>query len=86
MTGVRQGGARPQKVAIDAGQAAVSGERISLSAESALDLQGDKLNLRAGDKAAVEAKELDLRAQVYIRGELLEDFIIRIVAAAMGGF
>lgn len=86
VTGVRQGGARPQKVAIDAGQAAVSGDRISLSAESALDLQGDKLNLRAGDKAAVEAKELDLRAQVYIRGELLEDFIIRIVAAAMGGF
>ena len=44
------------------------------------------VKLGAEEKAEISAEELDLKAQVYIRGERLEDFIIRIVAAAMGGF
>ncbi|MFG6351742.1 MAG: hypothetical protein K1W21_09065, partial [Oscillospiraceae bacterium] len=76
----------PKSVAIDGGQGAVSGGGVSLSAGSALGLRGGMGKLGAEEKAEISAEELDLKAQVYIRGERLEDFIIRIVAAAMGGF
>lgn len=34
-----------------------------------------------GKQAEITAKDLNLKAQVYIKGERLEDFIIRIVSA-----
>lgn len=46
----------------------------------------DKVSVKAkelsleGKKAEITAKDLDLKAQVYIKGERLEDFIIRIVS------
>lgn len=46
----------------------------------------DEVSVRAkalsleGKKAEITAKDLDLKAQVYIKGERLEDFIIRIVS------
>lgn len=46
----------------------------------------DEVRVRAkalalkGEKAEITAKDLDLKAQVYIKGETLEDFIIRIVS------
>ena len=85
VAGVRQGTGRPKSVAIDGGQVAVSGGGVSLSAGSELGLRGGMVKLGAEEKAEISAEELDLKAQVYIRGERLEDFIIRIVAAAMGG-
>lgn len=47
----------------------------------------DEVSVRAnslaleGKQAEIAAKDLDLKAQVYIKGERLEDFIIRIVSA-----
>ena len=46
----------------------------------------DEVRVRAkalalkGEKAEITAKDLDLKAQVYIKGETLEEFIIRIVS------
>lgn len=46
----------------------------------------DEVSVRAkalalkGEKAEITAKDLDLKAQVYIKGETLEEFIIRIVS------
>lgn len=84
VAGVRQGSVRPKSVAVEAGHVSVSGEQVKVNG-TALALSGGQVNIRADEDAAVACKNLDLQSQVYIRGELLEDFIRRIAAAVVGG-
>ena len=80
VVGVRQGDARPKQVTVEGGQLSLKGgSKISLSG-GAVTVSGSSLGITAGGDAEVRSEKLDLKAQVYIRGELLEDFIRRIAA------
>ena len=69
IVGVHDGG-QPGAVGISAGSVGVS---------------GGKITLRAGGDAAVAGKAVRLEGQVYVNGETLENFIIRVVMGLMGG-
>ena len=60
-------------VDVSGGAVTVSGSGLDISA-------GDGMKLAAGGDAEIKSEKLDLKAQVYIRGELLEDMIRRIAA------
>lgn len=68
IVGVRQDSAAPDRVSIEAGGLALRGETVKLTAR---------------EEAEVQAEGLYLPAKVFIDGEPLEDYIIRI--ARMGG-
>lgn len=67
IVGVRQDSAAPDRVSIEAGGLALRGETVKLTAR---------------EEAEVQAEGLYLPAKVFIDGEPLEDYIIRI---ARGG-
>ena len=84
VVGVRQGSATPKEAAVEAGQLKLKGSgRLSLSG-GAVSVSGSSMNATLSGDAKLNSQNLDLQAQVYIRGELLEDFILRVVRAAMG--
>ena len=65
----------------------VESDRLTLKGGSSASLSGgtvrvagDSLELTATGDAEMKGENLDLKAQVYIRGELLEDMIRRIAA------
>ena len=80
MVGVRQGSGRPKQVTVEAGRLNLKGSsKLSLSG-GAVAVSGSSLDASVSGNANIESKHLDLKAQVYIRGELLEDFIRRVAA------
>lgn len=79
VVGVRQGSGRPKQVTVEGGRLNLKGSsQLSLSG-GAVAVDGQSMEIAVSGDADIESKNLDLKAQVYIRGELLEDFIRRIV-------
>ena len=79
VVGVRQGSGRPKQVTVEAGRLNLKGSsKLSLSG-GAVAVSGQSMDIAVSGDADIESKNLDLKAQVYIRGELLEDFIRRVV-------
>ena len=70
IVGVRRGGGQPGSVGISAKSVSVSGQGVSL---------------QAAGGAVVGGQSVDLRGEVLINGEPLEQVIARIVAAMMMG-
>ena len=79
VVGVRQGGGRPKQVTVESGRLSLKGSGSVDVSGGAVTVSGSSLEIDAGDDAGIKSEKLDLKAQVYIRGELLEDFIRRIV-------
>ena len=79
VVGVRQGSGRPKQVTVEGGRLNLKGSsKLSLSS-GAVAVDGQSMEIAVSGDADIESKNLDLKAQVYIRGELLEDFIRRVV-------
>ena len=79
VVGVRQGSGRPKQVTVEGGRLNLKGSsQLSLSG-GAVAVDGQSMEIAVSGDADIESKNLDLKAQVYIRGELLEDFIRRVV-------
>lgn len=70
VTGALQDGSVPDQVSIQAKRLALSGQTISVAAQGGVTIRGDQINLNG---------------QVYVKGERLEDLIMRIAASLMGG-
>ena len=80
VVGVRQGGGRPKQVTVESGRLSLKGSGSVDVSGGAVTVSGSSLEIDAGDDAGIKSEKLDLKAQVYIRGELLEDMIRRIAA------
>lgn len=80
VVGVRQGSGRPKQVTVESGRLNLKGSGSVDVSGGAVTVSGSSLDLSAGDDAEIKSEKLDLKAQVYIRGELLEDMIRRIAA------
>ena len=79
VVGVRQGSGRPKQVTVEGGRLNLKGSsQLSLSG-GAVAVDGQSMEIAVSGDADIESKNRDLKAQVYIRGELLEDFIRRVV-------
>lgn len=48
-------------------------------------VRAKKLSLEGQERAGIESGRIDLDGQVYIKGETLEDFIIKVVFGVRGG-
>lgn len=80
VVGVRQGGGRPKQVTVESGRLNLKGSGSVNVSGGAVTVSGSSLGAEVGGDAEIKSEKLDLKAQVYIRGELLEDFIRRIAA------
>ena len=70
VVGARQDGDIPDQVNVQAKELTLSGNSVSVSAQEA---------------AAVQGERVDLNGQVYVNGETLEELIARIVMMLLGG-
>ncbi len=70
IVGALQGGGAPDRVGIQAGSLSLGGQTVWVS---------------AGDGAGIQGNRIDLKGQVYVNGERLEDLIMRIALSVLGG-
>ncbi len=70
VVGARQDGTAPDAVSIRAGN---------------LSLEGNAVRVESGSDAVIEAENVRLEGQVYVKEETLEELITRIVMMILGG-
>lgn len=70
VAGALQGGGTPDRVGIQAKSLTLNGDTVSAVSEQGATIQGERI---------------DLNGQVYVKGETLEDLIIRVVFGVRGG-
>ena len=78
VVGVRQDGETPDAVTVEAKSLHLQGRQATL--------QADDVTVESGTDAVIEAKNVRLNGQVYVKDETLEELIARIVAMVLAGF
>ncbi len=76
VAGARQDGDVPDAVTVEAKSLRLQGKRTAL--------EGEGVTVKAGADAVIEAENIRLEGQVYVKDETLEELIIRIVLMLLG--
>ena len=84
VVGVKQGGDMPDAVTVAAKRLSLLGEYTALQGRTVTVKSEDDITIGTGADAVIQAENVRLKGQVYVKDETLEELIIRIVMMLMG--